>query len=332
MDEQNPRLGERVSGRGEEETAGRENPSRSRTEVPQARTEQRLTPSAAAGAASAVEPRADGRTREIREEIESTREEMSETVNAIQDRLRPSTIASQAADSVKEAAKEKARDVAESDSVMYVRSNPIPTAMVGIGIAGLAWLALGGNEARPRSGGYGQRDRSFGAGRYAYGAGRDRDWRTGLNNDERRDLEEGRARYGSTARYAVDDEPTERGFATSQGGSDRETWADRRFQTSQYARQARRTWEQSPLLIGAASAVLGAIIGFAVPETERENQLMGEARDSMVETVQGTVREKVDQVQQAATDAVSNVQNAAKSVVGLASPEAGGGRSEPRTS
>jgi hypothetical protein len=74
--------------------------------------------------------------------------------------------------------------------------------------------------------------------------------------------------------------------------------------------QLRRTWDESPLLIGAAAAVLGALVGSAVPKTEREDQLMGEARDSMVEGVEQAVKEKVEQVQNAATDAVSTVQKA----------------------
>ena len=84
-----------------------------------------------------------------------------------------------------------------------------------------------------------------------------------------------------------------------------------------FPNQLRRTWNESPLLIGAAAAVLGAIAGLAVPETERENELMGETRDSMLDTVQETVRDKVTEVQQAATNAASLVQDAAKSAVGL---------------
>src|ERR687897_251500 len=85
----------------------------------------------------------DSRTREIRAEIEQTREDLSETVNAIQDRLQPSTLASNAVDSVKDAARERIRDVADTETVRYVRANPMPTAMIGIGLAGLAWLAFG---------------------------------------------------------------------------------------------------------------------------------------------------------------------------------------------
>ena len=57
------------------------------------------------GVAAASEPR----TREIRAEIEQTREDMSETVNAIQERLRPGNIAANAADSVRHAARSNRR-------------------------------------------------------------------------------------------------------------------------------------------------------------------------------------------------------------------------------
>ena len=130
MDEQDPRLGvERLGGPGDEEL-----------------TDLKYS------APTETEQLPDDRTREIRAEIEQTRENMSETVNAIQDRLRPSTLASNAAERVKDAAMDKFRDVADSESVMYVRANPIPAAMVGIGVAGLAWLAMGGRESRSSDG------------------------------------------------------------------------------------------------------------------------------------------------------------------------------------
>ena len=41
-----------------------------------------------------------------------------------------------------------------------------------------------------------------------------------------------------------------------------------------------------PLAVGAAAAVLGATLGMVVPETEQENELMGEARDTALERAQ----------------------------------------------
>jgi hypothetical protein len=59
--------------------------------------------------------------------------------------------------------------------------------------------------------------------------------------------------------------------------------------------------------MGAASAVLGLMVGMAIPETEIENEYMGEARDNALEGVQQTVRETVNKVQDAASNVVGMV-------------------------
>lgn len=229
------------------------------------------------------------RTHEIRAEIEQTREDMSETVNAIQERLRPGAIAARTAETVKQAAMETVRDVAESDSVQYVRANPIPTVMVGVGIAGLAWLATRGNNGRSS-----------------------RSYVRGESSRTRRDLNSDRYRDGGDSHGDSYLQRTGRTFHERSNVGSADMGGD-------IPSQLRRTWNETPLLIGAASAILGAIVGLTAPETDRENQLMGETRDNMLDTVQETVRDKVDQVQQAATDAAGIVQEAAKSAVGLTS-------------
>jgi hypothetical protein len=65
--------------------------------------------------------------------------------------------------------------------------------------------------------------------------------------------------------------------------------------------------QDNPLLVGAGALVLGAAFGLAIPETERENELMGEARDSMVERAQDMARNAASQVQNVAGDAVADV-------------------------
>jgi hypothetical protein len=310
MDEQNPRLtAERVSGRVDEGTTG------SDTTAVDPRTPESMrpypTPPGPSGYTSATEPR----TREIRAEIEQTREQMSETVDAIQERLRPGQLAANAAESVKQAARERVRDVAESDSVQYVRANPMPAAMIGIGIAGLAWLAFGGNEPRR------YRGRSLGP---------FRDWNRRFADDRQRERTySAYSSYGtangytpglSSAEsdthfpYSMENEgPRDRGSRAMDADMTRAA-----RDTGVRAQQAaRRTWEDNPLLVGAASALLGAIVGAAIPETEREHELMGEARDNLVDSVQETVREKVSQVQEAATNAVGDVRDAARSAMDI---------------
>jgi hypothetical protein len=40
--------------------------------------------------------------------------------------------------------------------------------------------------------------------------------------------------------------------------------------------------QENPLMIGAAAVALGAIVGFAFPATEKENELLGETRDRVM--------------------------------------------------
>jgi hypothetical protein len=244
-----------------------------------------------------TDPAGEQRTRALRAEIDRTREDLSETVNAIQDRLRPSTVASNAAESIKHAAMSKVRDVADSDSVSYMAANPIPMTMVAIGVAGLAWLATAGRQAhdsRP----YARRD--------YYPPGRD--WSAASKSGLEGGSSASSARAG-TSGYSA--------YGTRAAGDNRVGYGTRRPSQGSGQAYLQRAWRQNPLMIGVAAAVAGAVVGLGVPETERENELMGETRDRMIDSVQDTVRDKVDQVQQAATTAMSSVQEAAKDAIGL---------------
>lgn len=351
------------------------------------------------------EPDAD-RTTQIRGEIEHTREEMSETIDAIQEKLRPSTIAANATDRVRQATREGVRSMADMASetangvVDYgreaydsmaseVRQNPIPLAMIGIGAA---WLLL-----TNRSGSRSDRDyweRSDPARRQAEGIWR-RAYRAQHGRDPARTDDYGTAagsrgsgppypasRSGLIDRLTGNPVPAAmaaagiawlalsksgdgtNGTAGWSGGREDETWR-RRFQeaqargvgstgtsavsdgseTEQYASRARdtanaageraseyaeraqdyasdtmrsirsrgrqgrnelqRMMEDNPLLVGAGAFAAGAIIGIALPETERENEWMGEARDAVI-----------DRAQEAAANATSQAKDAAGEMVG----------------
>lgn len=91
---------------------------------------------------------------EIRARIERTRAEMSQTIDAIQERLNPTHIAEQVRDTVREATigraeqmvnevTDSARDMS-SNIVDTVIRNPVPAALVGIG---LTWLYMQGSQS-----------------------------------------------------------------------------------------------------------------------------------------------------------------------------------------
>lgn len=325
MDDRTKGLGER--GLGDEQVTGRGDVARGpgAYESPGRADERRTTappPAGTAPRAAGRPPTPDQETRKIRADIERTREDLSETIDAIQDRLRPSHIASTAVSSVREAANERIHDVAESDFIQDLRANPTPTIMVGIGIVGLAWLMFSrGEHDRYRSRRYrgtrgaygyydddvypGDRDRTpYGSDVYgAYGS-----------SGEASVMRGSRYSRGTGAEGAGDDA---RGAAHRAEDYARETARSARQTTRRARSTLQRMLDENPLMVGAAAAAIGAAIGAALPETERENELMGEARDSMIENVQSKAQETVERVQHAATEATEHVQHAAAEAIGL---------------
>lgn len=257
---------------------------------------------------SDLDPETERRTRQIQAEIADTREELSETIDALQEKLRPANIVADATDKMKTATTERVRHMAESASetaqdmmrstrhatsglVEGARQNPIPALMIGVGVA---WLLVD----RTRNQDNGSRFRT---------TGRAQDWRRGAVDD---DAGYGYAEYGSN--YAYDSSR-----AASPSGMQRvsERAADiadsarttLRRSTREAQNGFQRLLRDNPLLVGAAAIVAGAAVGAALPETERENALMGETRDSVVDKAQDMARNAASTVQDVAGDAVKTV-------------------------
>jgi len=240
----------------------------------------------------------DERTREIRHQIEKTRVEMTETIDAIQEKLNPRNIVANATSRVKNAATERVREMADtasqtaqqamdytreaaSDMTRRARQNPIPLALIAVGVA---WLLA--NRSR----------------RHSYrGVGVQRGPFEGASDQGRvvHDLTESTSQIASRTReYASETAESMRRMA-------------RRRQS-----QVQRMVQENPLLVGAGALMLGAAFGMAVPKTETEDELMGEARDQVVGRARDMARDAATQVQNAA----SSVADAAGTVAGRTQP------------
>jgi ElaB/YqjD/DUF883 family membrane-anchored ribosome-binding protein len=235
------------------------------------------------------------RTREIRSEIDQTRDDISETIDAIQDRLAPRNVASRAAGSVREATMGKVRQMAHQvqdrmpsfgndysgNGIMdRIRENPVPTA---IAAASLAWIAFGSRR----------RSHSQEFGQAIYGSTRGGE---PYVRETRIDLGEGESHAWS-------------GADTQWSGRERESMHRSAEQMRAARRRARQVADENPFAAGAIAAAVGLAIGLAIPETEREDELMGEAKESLMERGRETVRERVQnaasQVQRVAGDALT---------------------------
>jgi len=267
------------------------------------------------------------RVGEIESEIDDTRAELSETIEAIQERLTPANIAANARDTVKDAATEKVRQMADNPFIDTIRDNPIPAAMIGLGAA---WLLLKG---RPDSG----RNRDSRAWRDGYPRNVER-YRAGIYDEGSYGSAvspvgtSGRSAYGSGA--GVDEGL---GSRIGDAGRDladrtREMAGDVRDTARQTTRRAQVKFDDvlrdNPLMLGAAAVLVGAAIGATVPATETENRLMGEARDAVVDRAQNVASEAANRVSEAA----GNVKDLAGKVADEASDVASSTSSRPRRS
>ena len=80
-----------------------------------------------------------------------------------------------------------------------------------------------------------------------------------------------------------------------------------------------RMLQENPLAVGALAVVFGAALGFAVPETDKENELMGPTRDNLVDQAQATAQElaqKAAVVAVTASTAAHDILDTAKGAAG----------------
>ena len=292
--------------------------------------------SGATGAAADLDEDTSRRAREIESEIAHTRAEMSETIEAIQEKLRPANLVSDATERVKSATTEKVKNMADTasetaqdvmrgsrerayDMVEGAKQNPIPALMIG---AGVAWLLMG---SRNRGSDYSDRGWSQYSSRNtrgAYAGGDDYYRSTEADYSDVDDSSRygynrassssryGDSRYTGGSQYGYGNEGWTSG--TSRGLSDAGDTA--RQTVRRTSNQLQRMLRDNPLLVGAAAVLAGAAIGASLPETDRENQLMGEARDSVVDRAQEAAREAANTVKEAASDPVGTVSKVAEVV------------------
>jgi len=237
-----------------------------------------------------------------RVEIERTRAGMSETVDAIQERLSPENLKEQAKDRVKEATVGRARE-ARSGIVNTIRENPLPAALTGIG---LTWLLANARSQSPEQLGY--RDRAYD---YPLPHEEPRPSGTSAGQAAGQALDRAQSSVGETASQAQDKVGELAGRA--QDGASHLS-DQTREQASHLGEQARyqaqrassgfqRMLRENPLAVGTLAVGVGAAVGLAIPETSKEHEVMGEARDNLVESAQEKVEETQQKVQQVAQEA-----------------------------
>lgn len=266
----------------------------------------------------------------IRAEIDETRSRMSETLDELGERLNPTVVKERVKDTIREAtigrvehmARNAADKVNDTGRGMAdtIRDNPIPAAMVGVG---LAWLLLNGRRAD-----------SGHVAKYRYYQGRE--WDAADEYEEGEELgasgkvervRERASEIAGTVRSKTKEKAGELADRAQQmAGTVKERAHDVAGRVNERAhdvagrvnerahdvagsvaetsrRQARRMEDlfyENPLAIGAVTLAAGFAVGLGAPRTDVEVRLMGDARDKVVDRVRGMAEEKKEQAQHVA--------------------------------
>ena len=205
------------------------------------------------------------RPEEILAEIERTRTDMDATLSAIEHRLTPGQLVDQGIDYLRHSgANEFVANLGGS-----VKHNPLPVALVGIG---LAWLMAAGkrpDEHRERTSE--TLDRASSA------------------------LQSTRQTLGQTAqsmreRAGAIASATRQQAARAKGGMD-------------------YMLREQPLALGAIGLAIGAVVAAMAPRTRQEDELMGEARDRFIEEAAQAGKEKLAEAERPQTSAKASTVN-----------------------
>ncbi|MCC6347819.1 MAG: DUF3618 domain-containing protein [Nitrospirales bacterium] len=261
----------------------------------------------AAFSSSAAGMRAAGgsgkRTEDIRAGIEQTRADMAETVEAIQEKLSPEHIKEQVRSKFRQTTIGRARDMAYkaghgtreigSTIVDTIRQNPVPAALVGIG---LSWLLI----RRPGGDGGNGHDRAVG--------GYPSDGETaGYETTE----EEYRSRKGVEESSAGVRERTRR--MKEQARRQMQRVGSRAQERAQQTKgQFNSLLESNPLALGLAALAIGAAIGLSIPETRKERELMGGASSDLRGKTRETARDTMQKMQRVAEEAARTAKEEAQ--------------------
>ncbi|MDP3492233.1 MAG: DUF3618 domain-containing protein [Hyphomonadaceae bacterium] len=238
---------------------------------------------------------------EVEREVEASRGELDRTMEALKDKMTPGQLFDEATRAMGGAGQQ-----VFSKFVEQARENPMPLAVMGLG---LAWLMTSSNKTRyaPSSP---LEPRSFSSDRGGASLGEV------LHNVEAK-ASDAMSTVKDKASDAVAAAKEKLASATSEAGA-----AGRNLSASAgsavekagaYGRQAQRglmdALDREPLLIGGLAALVGAAIGAALPSTQVEDQMVGSTRDRLVDKGKDALQEGLEKAGEVAQSAYETVKS-----------------------
>jgi ElaB/YqjD/DUF883 family membrane-anchored ribosome-binding protein len=265
------------------------------------------------------------RPEEIEDDLERTRAEVSSTIDAIQSKLTPGQMMDQAF--------AYARTSLPADFGVNlansVRDNPMPVALVGVGIAWL--MASGRSHAQPRirHQTYDDDIDRMSDGQYADSGGTQGDKLRGVMDSVSEKGSEWRAQVERKGRNVADkasdlghrisdkaSAATDRARSVGNQTRDRVNDISQRSQEQYYRAKdgVHHMVDEQPLMVGVLGLAIGALLGAALPGTRREDEMMGRTRDDLLDKARETVSEQAGQLKESAKHVADVAKDEAKSV------------------
>jgi hypothetical protein len=246
-------------------------------------------------------------TSAIRADIERTRERLGANVEALGAQLNPSNLKQRLKDSVREATIGKVQHMASNTTeritetgrglAQVIRDNPLPAAVAA---AGLGWLILSSREQRDT-----RRFYELGnSGESTKSTVRDTMHNVaGTVADKAHDLTE---RAGDATQRVVEKAKEAGGLVAEKADAAVQSVQQR---TRSGTRRLGNQFEDTPIGVGAVALALGLAVGMSVPATRKEAELMGDARDKLLDKTRERVAETTERVERVVERAIPEVKN-----------------------
>ncbi len=294
-------------------------------------------------------------TEHLKAQIEETRSQMGETIDAIQEKLSFANISDQVQEHVSnaiETAKDTVYDATIGKAVYFMKNvgsqvteskmgrtamdNPFPLLLIGLGAGLLAYNSFSGSSRERRYSSERRRNlkahyadsadrvREMGQERSTMAAARD----TASEMADSVSTAVGSAYDGVSSKvgnvYHAAGDITQRAYNTAGEMTNRaynaasemtHTAKEKIGEVGTYTHQKYDQYmEQNPLAVGAVALAVGAAVGFAIPATRYEGELMGDARDNLLHMAQESANDFVGRAKQVAGEAGRAINEEVRSI------------------
>ncbi|ODT88514.1 DUF3618 domain-containing protein [Phenylobacterium sp. SCN 70-31] len=212
---------------------------------------------------------------ELEREVEDARGRLSQTAEALKEKMQPRDLLDEATTMMGQTGEKMLSTAAD-----HLRENPIPIALIGLGVA---WLALESGRRARRADGLDVR--------YATHEGYDVGEDDGVAARAKAGAEMAKAKLSKAAEKAKARLADAQSQAEEGVSAARHKAADyvhaAQAKADAYGRAAKtrfdETLDHEPLVIGAIGVAVGAAIGASLPATEAERRYIGPARAKAAE-------------------------------------------------